>query len=207
MGLTEKERSEFMTLSSGQISDAMEVLNLRRAVVVGMTLLGAPNTKFVGPASTIRQVPKAGDDSHELASTRHRELSRGKAAPGDVIVVDVGGRVDVASWGEYHGYHCKENGIVGVVIDGATRDAPEIREFGFPTFVRGFSPVKSRWDLKSADVNGPVSLGNITVNPGDIVFADETAIVIVASSLKEQVLAKAIEIRNDEERLKVKKVD
>src|SRR5690349_15815956 len=117
MSLTDNERSEFMTLSSGQISDAMEELNIRRSIVLGLNLLGTPGTKFVGPAVTIRQVAKSADEPREAGLTRHKELSRGLAKSGDVIVVDVGGRCDVASWGEYHGYHCQVHGVAGAIID------------------------------------------------------------------------------------------
>jgi regulator of RNase E activity RraA len=118
---------------------------------------------------------------------------------GDVVVVDNGGRLDTATWGEFHGYACKQNGVAGAVIDGATRDGPEIRSSGFPTFVRGMTPVTSKWDLKTASINEPVMLGPIQVNPGDIVFADETGIVVIPAATKELVLRKANEIRKSED--------
>ena len=85
-------------------------------------------------------------------------------------MVDNGGRLDVATWGEFHGYACKQNGVSGAVVDSATRDGPEIRTSGFPTFVRGLAPVSSKWDLKTASINGPVMLGHVEVNPGDYYF-------------------------------------
>lgn len=115
------------------------------------------------------------------------------------MVVDNGGRLDTATWGEFHGYACKQNGVAGAVIDGATRDGPEIRSSGFPTFVRGMTPVTSKWDLKTASINEPVMLGPIQVNPGDIVFADETGIVVIPAATKELVLRKANEIRKSED--------
>lgn len=60
--------------------------------------------------------------------------------------------------------------------------------------MRGLSPVKSQWDLKTTAVNEPVMLGPVQVNPGDIIFADETAVVVIPAAKKALVLAKANEI-------------
>ena len=199
MPLTDEERADLEAMSSGQISDAMEALNLRRSVVTGFMMLAAPGSKVVGTAVTVRQVPKSANEEREARLTRHQEVSRKVAGKGDVVVVDNGGRLDVASWGEFHCYACKENGVVGAVVDGATRDGPEIRVSGFPTFVRGLTPVKSQWDLKTASINQPVMLGQVEVNAGDIIFADETGILVIPEAKKAMVLAKANEIRRLEE--------
>ena len=199
MPLTDEERADLEAMSSGQISDAMEALSLRRSVVTGFMMLAAPGSKVVGTAVTVRQVPKNANEEREARLTRHQEVSRKIAGKGDVVVVDNGGRLDVASWGEFHCYACKENGVAGAVVDGATRDGPEIRVSGFPTFVRGLTPVKSQWDLKTASINQPVMLGQVEVNPGDIIFADETGILVIPEAKKAMVLAKANEIRRLEQ--------
>jgi 4-hydroxy-4-methyl-2-oxoglutarate aldolase len=199
MPLTDQERTDLAALSSGQLSDAMEALNLRRSVVTGLIMLAEPGSKIVGTAVTVRQVPKTAGEDRGARLTRHQEVTRKVARQGDVVVVDNGGRVDLATWGEFHGYACKQNGVAGAIVDGATRDGPEIRTSGFPTFVRGLSPISSRWDLKTASINEPVMLGRVEVNPGDIIFADETAVVVIPESKKAVVLAKANEIRKLED--------
>ena len=199
MPLTDQERADLEALSSGQISDAMEVLNLRRSVVTGFLMLVPPGSKIVGTAVTLRQVPKNADEERETRLTRHQEVSRKIAKKGDVVVVDNGGRLDTATWGEFHCYACKQNGVAGAIIDGATRDAPEIRASGFPTFVRGMTPVTSKWDLKTVSINEPVLLGPVQVNPGDIVFADETGVVVIPVAKLALVLRKCNEIREAED--------
>ena len=199
MPLTSQERADLEAMSSGQVSDAMEALNLRRSVVTGLMMLATPGSKIVGTAVTLRQVPKNAGEDRQARLTRHQEVTRKIAGRGDVVVVDNGGRVDVASWGEFHGYACKQNGVAGAIVHGATRDGPEIRTSGFPTFVRGLSPVSSKWDLKTASINEPVILGSIEVNSGDIIFADETGVVVIPASKKAIVLAKANEIRKLED--------
>src|SRR5262249_11919172 len=112
MPLTDEERADLEAMSSGQISDAMETLNRRRSGGTGCISLAAPGSKVVGTAVTVRQVPKSANEEREARLTRHQEVSRKVAGKGDVVVVDNGGRLDVASWGEFHCYACKENGVV-----------------------------------------------------------------------------------------------
>ena len=199
MPLTDRERADLEALSSGQLSDAMEALSLPRSVITGFVMLAPHGSRIVGPAVTVRQIPKNAGDARGERLTRHQEVSRKIAQRGEVVVVDNGGRLDTATWGEFHGYACKQHGVAGAIIDGATRDGPEIRASGFPTFVRGLSPISSKWDLKTASINEPVMLGAVAVNPGDIVFADETGIVVIPAAKLDLVLRKAIEIREAED--------
>src|SRR5215467_1440198 len=127
MSLTDQERVDLEALRSGQISDAMEELNLRRSVVTGFMMLASPGSKIVGTAVTVRQVPKNAGEDRAVRLTRHQDVTRKVAGAGDVVVVDNGGRLDVATWGEFHCYACKQNGVAGAIVDGATRDGPEIR--------------------------------------------------------------------------------
>ena len=91
--------------------------------------------------------------------------------------------------------------MAGLVIDGSIRDVEAIRKMGFPVFCRGFSPVKSQWDLETLSLNQPVMIGGIQVRPGDILFGDETGILVVPPERKQEVLSKATEILAGEEKI------
>lgn len=194
MSLTDAERADLQTMSSALICDAMEALKLPPSVAVGFMLLGNPGAKFAGPAVTLRQVPKTARDDRAARMTKHRTLSREVAKKGDVVIVDNGGRLDCATWGEFHGLACRQRGVSGVIIDGATRDGPEIRDSGLATFVRGLTPLTSKYDLKTVSINEPVMLGGVEVCPGDIIFADETGVVVLPVAIKDAVLSKAREL-------------
>jgi regulator of RNase E activity RraA len=205
MSLTDFERADLETMSSALICDAMEALNLPATVAVGFILMGKPGVKFAGPAVTLRQIPKGARDDRAMRMTKHRTLSREVAGKGDVVVVDNGGRLNCATWGEFHGLSCRQRGVAGVIIHGATRDGPEIRDSGLATFVRGLTPLTSKFELKTVSINEPVMLGDVEVCPGDIIFADETGIVVIPPAMKDAVLGKARELlkAEDAERAKV----
>ncbi len=132
---------------------------------------------------------------------RHIEVSDHLAQSGDVIVIDVSGIREVCSWGEIHSLKCKTRGVAGLIINGCVRDVDAIRKIGFPVFCLGFSPVKSLWDLETLSFNEPVMIGGVQVRQGDILFGFETGIVVIPAEREQDVLLKAREIREEEEKI------
>lgn len=130
----------------------------------------SPGMRLCGPAVTCL--------SPDLAI---RKMAVDLAQPGDVLVIAAEGITERACFGEYTAHKMQLKGIAGVVIDGATRDAAQIRELGFPTFVRGVTPRNYSYpiDPLSGAVNVEVSCGGIIVRPGDLVFGDDDGVVVV----------------------------
>jgi 3-hexulose-6-phosphate synthase/6-phospho-3-hexuloisomerase len=195
--------SLFEGLLTGDVSDAMEQLGLRRAVILGYTALGTRGTPVVGRAFTLRQLAKHGADERAANLSRQIEASRERAQPGDIVVIDTGGIADVATWGELHSVRCLRRGVKGMITNGATRDAELIREMKFPVFCRALSPVNGVWDLETRSFDEPVVLEGVQIRPGDIIVADETGIVVVARERAHDVAQRANEIRaSDAEKLR-----
>ena len=91
-----------------------------------------PCPKIVGRAVTMKIKPVGLDKPKQHLGT----LPIDAAQPGDVIVIDNGGRPDTSCWGGLLALAAKTKGISGVVIDGACRDIDESRELGFPVYAR-----------------------------------------------------------------------
>jgi 4-hydroxy-4-methyl-2-oxoglutarate aldolase len=198
MALSDKQRDVFLTLQSGHISDAMEGLSLPRTVLHGFTYLGKPGAKMVGTAFTVRQAPKHATASRTESLVSHAKVSGELASAGEVVVIDAGGRTDTGTWGENHCMRAGARNVAGAVINGATRDAHEIRGLDFPVFCQGFSPVKSLWDLETVGLRDPVTICNVQIRQGDIVFGDETGIIIVPPEQKDVILENALRIHDQE---------
>jgi regulator of RNase E activity RraA len=62
------------------------------------------------------------------------------AAPGDVLVVDNGGRLDEACVGDLVALEAQAAGVEGMVIWGLHRDTADIRAIGLPVFSLGAIP-------------------------------------------------------------------
>lgn len=112
--------------------------------------------------------------------------------PGQVLVVDGGGDVSRALMGDIMAAIAEKRGAAGVVVDGAIRDLATIGKGTFPMFARaGFH--RGPYKNGPGQINVPVSIGGMTVSPGDFVIGDHDGIVAFpasqAASLLQQCLA------------------
>jgi len=125
---------------------------------------------MAGTAVTARS--RGGDN---LTYLRALEFCR----PGDVLVIDAGGDLNNAVVGGILSFYAAHIGVLGVVIDGAIRDVAEVRAREFPVYARG---VTHRGPYKDGpgEINVPVSVGGMVVNPGDIVVGDQDGLMAFA---------------------------
>ena len=100
------------------------------------------------------------------------------AQPGDVLVIDGKGDQSSALMGTIMMNACRQRGIAGVVIDGAVRDSLEIDEMDYPVFSVGTNPNGPTKEV-GGRIGHPVSVGGVTVNPGDFICGDADGLVVV----------------------------
>jgi regulator of RNase E activity RraA len=99
-------------------------------------------------------------------------------APGDVLVVDGGGRLDAAVIGDIAGQALSGRGCGGMVVDGAVRDLAGLGTVRLPTFAAGAHPATGSRQGPGA-INVVVQCGGVTVRPGDVVRGDASGYVVV----------------------------
>ena len=123
------------------------------------------------------------------------------AGTDDVLVVANCGRTDVSAWGGIRSTGASVRSVRGVVIDGACREVAQARELGFPVFARCRVPVTARGRLRQRCSGEPVRLGEVIVEPGDVVLADEGGVVVVARAQALKVLAAGEAVSEREARI------
>ncbi|MEM3545748.1 MAG: RraA family protein [Candidatus Bathyarchaeia archaeon] len=113
--------------------------------------------------------------------------------PGTVIAINSDGCLNVGFWGSMIALVAKAKGVEGVVLDGGCRDIWEIRRIRFPVFSRsiGRTEVIGRLEVRPEDVNIPITVGGVTVNPYDMIVGDDDGLVVVPKSIVHQVLERA----------------
>lgn len=90
--------------------------------------------------------------------TRQGESALSLASPGDILVIDAGKNNGVATWGEGHSLRAQINGLNGVVLHGATRDARILETGPLPIICRGTTPARSKGRFRTISVGEPVTL-------------------------------------------------
>jgi 3-hexulose-6-phosphate synthase/6-phospho-3-hexuloisomerase len=147
--------------------------------------------KLVGPAYTVRTA--AGDWAKPVEAIDH-------AQPGDVIVIDAGGRPP-AIWGELATHSCKTKGIAGVVIDGAIRDTVQIKQMNFPAFARHIVPAAG--DPKGlGEMDVPVIVGHRHVHPGDWIVGDDDGVIVIPKRDAVEIANRAQDVLERENRIR-----
>lgn len=155
----------FQDLPTAVISDSLN----RMPGTWGLMPFHRPGTALLGTALTVRV--RSGDNLMV-----HKALQLGR--PGDVLVVDAGGAVDRAIFGDIMKQVAQMRGFAGVVIDGAIRDAAAYREDTFGCYARGVC-FRGPYKEGPGEINVPVTIAGAVVNPGDVVVGDDDGVLFI----------------------------
>lgn len=150
----------------------------RRGALHGRIKALRPRMKFAGTAFTVEVRP--GDN---LMIHAAMALAR----PGDVLVIDGKGDQSSALMGTIMMTACRQLGLAAVVIDGAVRDSLEIDEMDYPVFSVGTNP-NGPTKQAGGRIGHPVSVGGVTVHPGDFICGDGDGVVVVEREKIESLL-------------------
>lgn len=137
-----------------------------------------PKMKLWGTAVPVHTMP--GDNL-----MLHRAVAQ--ATAGDVLVVDVSGHHEAGYWGEIMTVAAQTRQLAGLVIDGCVRDADPIEALDFPVFCRGLC-IQGTTKFGRGTLNQPIVIGNVTIEPGDVVVGDRDGVVVVPSRRLQQVI-------------------
>jgi 4-hydroxy-4-methyl-2-oxoglutarate aldolase len=147
--------------------------------------------RICGPALTIRCYP--GDNL-----MCHYGLQG--ALPGDVLVVDGGGYTEGALWAGLLSRSALQRDVAGTILDGAARDQEELQKLNYPVYARSVTP-RGVFKAMKGEINVPISCGNLTVHPGDLVLGDSDGIVVVPRDRLSETLEEARQILRKEEQI------
>ncbi len=173
-------------LDVASVSDAMDKIGIPCGLL-GIHAV-VPGKHICGRAFTVHYVPNGvvkGNVGDFLDDVQ----------PGQVVVIDNGGRLYCTVWGDIMTFVATRKGIAGTVIDGVCRDIPGIKENDYPIFTKSTYMVTGKDRVTVDYVNKPVAISGVQVCPNDIILADDTGAVCVPDAVAEKVadIAESIE--------------
>lgn len=121
--------------------------------------------------------------------------------PGEVYICS-GASPRYALWGGLMSTRAIHCGAAGAVLDGYSRDTPEILRLNFPTFSMGSYAQDQGPRGKVLDYRVPIEFNGIKVRPNDIVYGDLDGVIIVPQEAVEEAFSRAIEKARGEQLVK-----
>lgn len=125
--------------------------------------------KIAGPAKTAVITPGENAAIHRAVHT---------ASPGQVLIVDGGADRCFGPFGDILATCCRDQGIVGAVIDSTIRDVADIKEMQFPIYCLGANPTAAA-KTAPGSIDIPVICGGLRVRPGDVIVGDDDGVVVI----------------------------
>src|SRR5690606_22197206 len=154
---------------TSMVSDVMDKLGLFGAVGASTLKPSISGQPIVGPAITVKHEPLRGDGNpNQRAAAGVNGMAEMEAhnlaQPGDVVVIQ--GVAGLSNTGGVSSTIAQRQGIVGAIVDGGIRDLNLSREIGFPKWASEVTPVTGKWRIQTTEINGPVNVCGLRVNPG-----------------------------------------
>ncbi|WP_029527881.1 ribonuclease activity regulator RraA [Polaromonas glacialis] len=194
-------RASLMKTSAASISTQLIRRGLRNVAIRGVRPLNPDLPPMVGPAFTLRYVPAREDLDAYGSGGDPQNIQRQaiEVAPsGHVFVVDCRGVTDIAGIGAILGRRLLQRGLTGIVLDGGVRDTHALAVTDMPVYCAGPSAPPNYTGHHAADMNIVISCGGVAVYPGDIIFGDCEAVVVIPRHLAEEIAADAVEMERRE---------
>lgn len=196
MTLSVDQRRRLETLHSALINDITDEMGIDDNVIPGTRLRPVwsrePTVGIAHPSQRVEigyAEEDSPDDPRDIEFFQYLEA----VEPGDFLVMAAPQETQVGLWGELLSSIIQENGAVGALIDGPTRDPRLIEDHGFPVWSDGFSAIESFGRVSFREWDVPVQIEGVTIAPGDVVFADYQSIAVIDPEIIDEVLERGEE--------------
>jgi regulator of RNase E activity RraA len=191
--MTPEQRSAllaaFEDLRVADVRDALDVLGYHSVGSLDQSIRPLWRTRAFGLAQTARyirypgQVPQMTPEKYAAWTGWYynnvctypwvKEIE-----PGNFIIIDAGG-VDAGLIGSENGLSCLRAGARGLLTSGGVRDTDELILTQVPVWTALISQSMVQGRLQYAGRNEPVTVGGVTVTPGDMIVADGDGVIVV----------------------------
>lgn len=188
------------------VSDLLDNYGINGVVAASYIKPLLEGKRMVGTAVTLRSMPERKTATQGVVDKEPIKMSTREiyylSEPGDVLVADFGGNLDVSNMGGQSALVGKTSGFVGAVVNGAVRDLPAIREIDFPVWAAGVTPITGKFRMEAMEINGPVRLHDVVIYPGDLIVADDCGICVVPSDRIIDLINEAESIGSAEDKMR-----
>ena len=118
------------------------------------------------------------------------------------VYVCTGASLNYALWGGLMSTRAIHLKAAGAVLDGFSRDTPEILRLNFATFSQGTYAQDQGPRGKVMDFRVAIEIGQARIAPGDIIYGDLDGVLVVPRAAEEAAFSGALEKARGEQRVR-----
>jgi 4-hydroxy-4-methyl-2-oxoglutarate aldolase len=170
------------------VSDVLDEMGIAGVVPASRLRPVLSGRTIVGPAVTLRKMRISEVVELRDGPRRGDIEAHNQTRPGDVLVIE--GLEEVSNMGGLSALTSQRQGAVGAVIWGGCRDVADLRRIGYPVWSTTVTPVTGVGRIDGVAINGEVRLGEIAVQPGDIIVADDDGVCVIPHGHTAEVAAR-----------------
>lgn len=182
--------------TTSEVSDALDALGVEGALLDIKPITSG--LKLVGPAYTIKYAP----DKEKPTAFKNAANYIDKIPAQAVIVIDNNGQKNCTVWGDILTQVAMQNNIAGTIVHGAVRDVEHIRTLQYPLFCSAVYMRSGKNRVHKIDEQCPLLINEVSVNPGDILFADDNGVIVIPRNVLLNVIDKVTIIKSTEDNIK-----
>ncbi|MEV5843772.1 isocitrate/isopropylmalate family dehydrogenase [Streptomyces sp. NPDC051985] len=179
-------------LDTASVSDALDSLGIA-GVLAGISAR-VPGARTAGLAYTVTYQPVDRFDGRFRNAADYLD----EVPAGAFVVVDNGGSTTCTNWGSLLTSVAQRRGVRGTALHGSARDIGEIRAAGYPLFSTGATMVSGKNRVELAATGRHITIGEVTVRPGDVIVADDNGVLVVPAERAAEVADRAERVEGTE---------
>ncbi|MCC3275335.1 fumarylacetoacetate hydrolase family protein [Arthrobacter sp. zg-Y20] len=197
--LTPELRAKLESVATATLSSQMRARGLNNVSIDGLTGTRT-GRKVVGTARTLRFVPNREDlfRSHG-GGYNAQKRAIDSVGEGEILVMEARGEKGTGTLGDILALRAKHNGAAAIITDGGVRDYSTVAGIDLPVYCANPHPAVLGRKHVPWDTDITIACGGATVQPGDIIAADDDGILVIPPAIAEELVEACMKQEHQEE--------
>lgn len=197
--LTPELKAKLESVATATLSSQMRARGLNNVSIDGLTGTKT-GRKVVGTARTLRFVPNREDlfKSHG-GGYNAQKRAIDTVRDGEILVMEARGEKGTGTLGDILALRAKHNGAAAIITDGGVRDYSTVAGIDLPVYCANPHPAVLGRRHVPWDTDITIACGGATVQPGDIIVADDDGILVIPPAIAAELVEACIKQEHQEE--------